>query len=99
LNIVEFIFKNNFKSEFTELISDEQYIINSIAREFSKAIIVIYDNFGNVIKTFEIRDRGEGLLHVFAEKLSNEIYKYALIVVVIRINSKQTVCNIQKKAC
>jgi hypothetical protein len=73
--------------------SEETYITYSIPSSVSKAMIVIYDKLGNVFKTIIIEDRGEGSLHVYAEKLSSGTYSYSLVADGVTIDTKQMVCQ------
>lgn len=73
--------------------SEETFINYTVPKEVSKAIIMIYDNSGQVLKTVTISERGEGSLHVYSEKLSSGIYSYSLIADGKTIDTKQMVCQ------
>ncbi len=73
--------------------SEETVITYVIPKEVSKAIIMIYDNSGQVLKTITINERGHGSLHIYAEKLSSGIYSYTLIADGKKVDSKQMVCQ------
>ena len=73
--------------------SEETFINYTIPSGVSKAIIMIYDNLGQVLRTVVINDRGQGSLHIYAEKLSSGIYSYSLIADGKTIDSKQMVCQ------
>lgn len=44
-----------------------------------QAQIIVYDQMGNPVKTFDIRTRGEGTLTLDASSLRKGIYKYSMI--------------------
>ncbi len=71
--------------------SEETYINYTIPETVSKAAIVIYNNLGQVLKTVVINERGEGVLHIFAERLSSGIYTYSLLADGKTIDSKKMV--------
>ena len=71
--------------------NEETFINYTIPKNVSKALIMIYDNSGQVLKKVIINDRGEGSLHVYAEKLSSGIYSYSLIADGQTIDTKQMV--------
>ncbi len=73
--------------------NEETVITYLIPKEVSKAIILIYDNSGNVLKTVTINERGPGSLHIYAEKLSSGVYSYSLIADGKTVDSKQMVCQ------
>jgi hypothetical protein len=50
-----------------------------IPETVKKAQVIVYDNMGNTVKTFDIRTRGEGTLTLDASGLRKGIYKYSLI--------------------
>jgi hypothetical protein len=73
--------------------SEETYITYTIPERVSKAMIIIYNQTGVVLKKVVIEERGEGSLHVYAEKLSSGVYTYSLVADGITIDSKQMVCQ------
>ena len=56
-------------------------------------MIIIYDKLGTVLKSIVIEERGEGSLHIYAEKLSSGTYTYSLIADGQTIDSKQMICQ------
>jgi hypothetical protein len=73
--------------------SEETYINYTIPSSVSKAVIMIYDNLGQVLRTVVISERGEGALHIYSDKLSSGIYTYSLIADGKTIDTKKMVCN------
>lgn len=71
--------------------SEETFINYTIPKEVSKAVIMIYDNLGQVLKSVIINERGQGSLHIYAEKLSSGIYTYSLLADGKTIDTKQMV--------
>jgi hypothetical protein len=88
-DVNEIILNQNSPNPFSE----ETYITYSIPESVSKAMIVIYDNRGTILKRIAIEERGEGSIHVFAEKLSSGIYSYSLVADGVTIDTKQMVCS------
>ncbi len=88
-DITTIILNQNTPNPFSE----ETFINYTVPKEVSKAIIMIYDNSGQVLKTVTISERGEGSLHVYSEKLSSGIYSYSLIADGKTIDSKQMLCQ------
>jgi hypothetical protein len=73
--------------------SEETYIDYEIPSTINKALIIIYDKLGNVLRSIPISDRGEGSLHIYAENLSSGTYAYSLVCDGITIDTKQMVCQ------
>ena len=88
-NATEIILNQNSPNPFSE----ETYITYVIPENVSKAMIIIFDNSGVVMKRVTIEERGEGSIHVFAEKLSAGIYSYSLVADGKTIDTKKMVCT------
>ncbi len=88
-NVTEIILNQNSPNPFSE----ETYINYSLPESVSKAMIIIYDHVGTVIKRVTLEERGEGSIHIFAEKLSAGIYSYSLVADGKTIDTKQMVCS------
>jgi hypothetical protein len=73
--------------------SEETFISYVIPNTVSKAQIIIFDKVGNVLRTVEIPERGEGKLHVYSEKLSSGVYSYSLVADGKTIDTKKMVCQ------
>jgi hypothetical protein len=73
--------------------SEETFISYVIPNTVSKAQIMIFDKVGNVLRTVEIHERGEGMLHVYSENLSSGVYSYSLVADGITIDTKKMVCE------
>jgi hypothetical protein len=50
-----------------------------LPESIKQAQILIYDQLGHTVRTFDIRTRGEGTLHLDASTLRKGMYKYSLI--------------------
>lgn len=55
------------------------------------AEMIFSDLNGKIIKTVELSEKGEGLLHVFADNLSSGIYTYSIVVDGMLIETKKMV--------
>lgn len=60
--------------------SESTVITFNIPSDFSKAQIVFSTSEGKIIKTVDIREKGEASLNVFANDLSSGMYSYSLII-------------------
>ena len=63
----------------------------SIPESVQRAQIHFYDASGNLIKTVDINERGEGKINVFAQDLSSGVYTYSLVADGKHIASKRMV--------
>jgi hypothetical protein len=73
--------------------SEETYVDFEIPSTVKKAIIIIYDKIGNVLKSIPVSDRGKGSIHIYAENLSSGTYAYSLVCDGVTIDTKQMVCQ------
>jgi hypothetical protein len=73
--------------------SEETYISYNIPSNVSKAMIMIYDKTGTLLKSLIIEDRGQGSIHIYAEKLNSGIYSYSLVADGQTIDTKQMICQ------
>ncbi len=63
----------------------------SIPESVQRAQIHFYDASGNLIKTVDINERGDGKINVFAQDLSSGVYTYSLVADGKHIASKRMV--------
>ena len=59
---------------------DETDINYTLPLEIKSASIIFYDQTGRVINKVELKDRGQGTIHIYAPNLSSGLYTYSLIV-------------------
>lgn len=57
--------------------TDIRYVIPETVK---KADIIIYNKSGIVLKSVDVKTKGEGTLHIYAADLSSGLYVYSLIV-------------------
>lgn len=73
--------------------AESTVITYNIPENFSKAQIVFMTNDGRVIKSVDIREKGQGSLSVFADDLTNGIYSYTLVIDGKTIDTKKMIKN------
>jgi hypothetical protein len=73
--------------------AEQTRITYNIPEGVSEAKIVFSDNFGKVLQTVIINERGESQMIVYASNLSNGTYNYSLIADGKLIDSKKMVCS------
>jgi hypothetical protein len=71
--------------------AEQTTITYTIPNDFSKAQIIFTNNEGKIINTFEIKEKGQGKLNVFASDLSSGSYNYTLVVDGKNIDTKRMV--------
>jgi cell division protein FtsL len=86
-NIKAIVLDQNVPNPFAETTT----INYSIPEAVQRAQIHFYDASGNLIKTVDIAERGEGRLNVFAQDLSSGVYTYSLVADGKHIASKRMV--------
>jgi len=74
-DVTTIILRQNVPNPFAEE-TDITYVLPTTVKS---AKILIFDKSGNVLKTVELKERGEGTLHVYAPDLSSGTYSYSLI--------------------
>lgn len=74
-NAQTIVLDQNVPNPFAETTTINYTIPESVQR----AQIHFYDAGGNLIKTVDITERGEGQLNVFAQDLSSGVYTYSLV--------------------
>lgn len=84
-NIV--VLNQNIPNPFAE----STLVTYNIPSDFAKAQIIFNTIEGKIIKVVEIKEKGKGTIHVFANDLSNGIYSYTLIVDGKSIDTKKMV--------
>ena len=62
-----------------------------IPDDITTAQIIFTDNLGRIIKTVDIKEKGKGMLKVYAQDLSTGIYSYTLIADGKTIDSKKMI--------
>ena len=70
------ILNQNVANPFTEQTTISYYLPDNIQH----AQILFFDQSGKIIKTVDLKEKGKGILNVFASDLSNGIYMYSLII-------------------
>ncbi|MDO9187031.1 MAG: tail fiber domain-containing protein [Bacteroidia bacterium] len=70
------VLDQNVPNPFAEQTSITYYLPDNVQR----AQILFFEQSGKIIKTVDLREKGKGVLNVFANDLSNGIYTYSLIV-------------------
>lgn len=60
-------------------VSDRAIISYRIPEGVRQAQVIVYDQMGNAIKTFDIRARGKGMLQLDVSSLRKGIYKYSIL--------------------
>lgn len=59
--------------------AEKTVITYTIPQSVQEAQIVFYDATGSLIKTIDIRERGNGQINVYAQDLSSGTYTYSLV--------------------
>ena len=70
------VLDQNAPNPFAEQTAIGYYLPDNI----SKAQIVFYDRSGKALKTVDLKEKGKGVLNVFANDLTSGLYTYSLIV-------------------
>ncbi|MCE3278703.1 MAG: hypothetical protein K0S44_894 [Bacteroidetes bacterium] len=86
-NMNNIVLNQNVPNPFKE----ETTISFFIPEDSGYAQIIFTDNLGRILKTVDVNEKGQGQLNVFANDLSNGIYKYSLIVDGKTIDTKNMV--------
>ncbi len=73
--------------------AESTVITYQIPGEFSKAQILFTSVDGNIIKVVDIKEKGKGTLNVYANDLTNGLYKYTLVVDGKTIDTKSLIKN------
>jgi hypothetical protein len=73
--------------------ADNTVIKYSIPSNFTKAQILFTTGDGRVIKIYDIREKGNGVLNVYANDLTSGMYTYSLVVDGKTIDTKKMIKN------
>jgi flagellar hook assembly protein FlgD len=73
--------------------ADETSINYFIPETAGKAQILFYNSAGQIVKTFDVQQKGKGQLRVFASNLATGMYSYTLIVDGKAIDTKRMIKN------
>jgi len=71
--------------------NDKTVISFIIPEKVKQAQILVYDDMGNLVKRFEIRERGEGSVTFYANTLRKGLYSYSIIADGKLIDSKKMI--------
>ncbi len=74
-NITTIILDQNVPNPF----KDQTDIRYSLTDDVKSATMLFYDNSGHVLQTVDLKERGQGVIHIYAPDLSSGIYTYSLI--------------------
>ena len=81
------VLDQNVPNPFAESTTISYYIPENIA----SAQIIFIDNSGRIMKTVNIKEKGKGMLKVYAQDLSSGIYSYTLVADGKTIDSKKMI--------
>jgi hypothetical protein len=71
--------------------ADETAINFYVPESAGKAQILFYNSAGQIVKTFDVQQKGKGQLRVFASNLANGMYSYSLVVDGQTIDTKRMI--------
>lgn len=75
-NAQSIVLEQNVPNPFAEQTSISYYLPDNV----QKAQMLFYNAQGRVIQTVDLKEKGKGMVNVFASDLSNGIYTYTLVV-------------------
>ena len=81
------VLNQNVPNPFAEQTTITYYLPDNVNR----AQMLFFDQSGKIIKSVELKEKGQGQLNVFANDLTNAIYTYSLIVDGVSIETKKMV--------
>jgi collagen type VII alpha len=81
------VLNQNVPNPFAEQTTITYYLPENVNR----AQMIFFDQSGKIIKSVDLKEKGQGQLNVFANDLTNGIYTYSLIVDGVNVETKKMV--------
>ncbi|MGB3947514.1 MAG: tail fiber domain-containing protein [Bacteroidia bacterium] len=81
------VLNQNVPNPFAEQTTITYYLPENVSR----AQMIFFDQSGKIIKSVDLKEKGQGQLNVFANDLTNGIYTYSLIVDGVNVETKKMV--------
>lgn len=75
-NAQSIILENNVPNPFAEQTAISYYLPDNV----QKAQMLFYNSQGRLIQSVDLKEKGKGMINVFASDLSNGVYTYTLVV-------------------